>query len=59
MPNRSVWFCGGLFVVLVVGIITACVLIDQFIIPRGIAVSGRTRGNPDAKISLVEFGDFQ
>ncbi len=28
-------------------------------LPPGYAVSGKTRGDPNAKVTLVEFADFQ
>lgn len=59
MPNRSVWLRVGLFVGLVVLIVAAFVGADLLLAPKGIAVSGRTRGNADAKVTLVEFSDFQ
>ncbi len=59
MPNRSVVLGIGLFVVLVVCIVAAFVAADLLLAPKGIAVAGRTRGNADAKVALVEFGDFQ
>jgi len=59
MPNRSLWLRIGLFVGLVVLIVVAFVGADLLLAPRSIAVSGRTRGNPDAKVTLVEFSDFQ
>jgi len=54
-----VWLRVGLFVGLVVLIVAAFVGADLLLAPKGIAVSGRTRGNADAKVTLVEFSDFQ
>ncbi len=59
MPNRSLWVRVGLFVGLVVLIVAGFVVADLLLAPRGIAVSGRTRGNANAKVTLVEFSDFQ
>lgn len=60
MPNRSIWVRVGLVVGLVVLIVAAFAVADLLLAPQGgIAVSGRTRGNADAKVTLVEFGDFQ
>lgn len=60
MPNRSLWLRVGLFVGLVVLIVAAFGAADALFAPQGtIAVSGRTRGNADAKVTLVEFSDFQ
>jgi protein-disulfide isomerase len=53
------WVRVGLVVGLVVLIVAAFVIADLLFAPQGIVVSGRTRGNPDAKVALVEFGDFQ
>ncbi len=60
MPNRSLWIRVGLFVGLVVLIVAAFGAADVLFAPQSsIAVSGRTRGNADAKVTLVEFSDFQ
>jgi hypothetical protein len=59
MPNRSTLIRVGLFVGLVVLIVAAFVVADSLFGQHGIVVSGRTRGNADAKVTLVEFGDFQ
>jgi hypothetical protein len=59
MPNRSMWLRIGLFVGLIVLNVAVFVGADLLLTPRGIAVSGRTRGNADAKVTLVEFSDFQ
>lgn len=59
MPNRSMLVRVGLFVGLVVLIVSAFVIADSLFTQHGIVVSGRTRGNADAKVTLVEFGDFQ
>jgi protein-disulfide isomerase len=59
MPNRSTLIRVGLFVGLVVLIVAAFVIADSLFGQHGIVVSGRTRGNADAKVTLVEFGDFQ
>ncbi len=59
MPNRSLWVRVGLFIGLVVLIVAGFVVADLLLAPHGIAVSGRTRGNANAKVTLVEFSDFQ
>jgi len=59
MPNRSTWLRVGLFVGLVVLIVAGFVVADLLLAPPGIVVSGRTRGNANAKVTLVEFSDFQ
>ena len=59
MPNRSIWLRAGLFVGLVALIVAAFSVVDLLQAPRTIAAAGRTRGNPDAKVTLVEFSDFQ
>ncbi len=59
MPNRSLWIRVGLFVGLVILIVAAFGIADLLLAPSGIAVAGRTRGNADAKVTLVEFSDFQ
>lgn len=59
MPNRSAWLRIGLFAALVVLIVAAFAAADLLLAPKGITVAGRTRGNADAKVALVEFGDFQ
>jgi hypothetical protein len=45
----------GLFILIVAGVLVYSVLAP----PAAIAVSGRTRGSPNAKVTLVEYGDFQ
>ena len=59
MPNRSIWLKAGLFVGLVALIVAAFSAADLLVAPRTIAVAGRTRGSADAKLTLVEFSDFQ
>jgi len=59
MPTRSIWFRAGLFVGVVVFIVAAFSAADQLLTPHTIAVAGRTRGSADAKVTLVEFSDFQ
>ena len=59
MPNRSKLIRVGLFVGLVVVIVAAFVVADALFAQHGIVVSGRTRGNADAKVTLVEYSDFQ
>ena len=59
MPNRSIWLRAGLFVGVVVFIVAAFSAADQLLTPHTIAVAGRTRGSADAKVTLVEFSDFQ
>ncbi len=59
MPNRSVLLRVGLVIGLVVVIVAAGILIDQRTQPQSVVVNGRTRGDPNAKITLVEYGDFQ
>ncbi len=63
MPNRSKLIRGGLFAGLVVAlvavIVSAFVVADSLSAPHAIATSGRTRGNADAKVTLVEYSDFQ
>jgi hypothetical protein len=59
MPNRSTWIRAGLFVGVVVLIVAAFSAADLLLAPRTIAVAGRTRGNADAKVTLVEYSDFQ
>jgi len=59
MPNRSVWLRVGLFVGLVLLIVAAFGIADLLLTQKGIPVSGRTRGKADAKVTLVEFSDFQ
>ncbi len=59
MPNRSLWLRVGLFIGMVLLLVAAFVGADLLLAPKGIAVSGRTRGNAGAKLALVEFGDFQ
>ncbi len=59
MSNRTVLFRVALFVgifVLIVGAVLAYGLLTP---PPKVQVSGRTRGNPNAKIALVEYADFQ
>jgi hypothetical protein len=60
MPNRSLWIRVGLFVGLVMLIVAAFGIADLLFAPQNtIVVAGRTRGNADAKVTLVEFSDFQ
>ena len=59
MPNRSIWIRAGLFVGVVVVIVAAFSAADLLLTPHTITVTGRTRGSPDAKVTLVEYSDFQ
>jgi hypothetical protein len=59
MPNRSIWIRTGLFVGLVALIVAAFSAADLLLAPSTIAVAGRTRGSADAKVTLVEYSDFQ
>ena len=59
MPNRSIWIRAGLFFGLVALIVAAFSAADLLLAPHTIALSGRTRGSADAKVTLVEYSDFQ
>ena len=59
MPNRSILIRTGLFVGLVVLIVAVFSAADLLLTPHTIAVAGRTRGSADAKLTLVEYSDFQ
>ena len=59
MPNRSIWIRAGLFFGIVALIVVAFSVADLLLAPRTIAVAGRTRGSADAKVTLVEYSDFQ
>jgi hypothetical protein len=59
MPNRSAWVKIGLALGVFVLIIAVFGVIDLWRASGDIPVSGRTRGSADAKVTLVEFGDFQ
>jgi hypothetical protein len=59
MPNRSIWIRAGLFAGVVAFIVVAFSAADLLLTPHTITVSGRTRGSADAKVTLVEFSDFQ
>ena len=62
MPNHSPgWLKFVLFVGLVVLIVVAFSAADLLLKPpsQPVATTGRTRGSPDAKVTLVEYSDFQ
>ncbi|MCL4394033.1 MAG: hypothetical protein M1482_04375 [Chloroflexi bacterium] len=59
MSNRMALVRGGLFVGLFVLVIGVCVLFNSLTSSSGVVISGRTRGNPNARVTLVEFADFQ
>ena len=59
MPNRSIWLKAGLFVGLIVLIVAAFSVVDLLQTPNTIVMAGRTRGSADAKLTLVEYSDFQ
>ena len=59
MPNRSIWLRAGLFFGIVALIVAAYSAADLLLAPHTIAVAGRTRGSADAKLTLVEYSDFQ
>jgi hypothetical protein len=59
MPDRSAWIKWGLALGVFVLILVVFGVVDLWRASPEIPVSGRTRGNADAKITLVEFSDFQ
>ena len=59
MPNRSIWIRAGLFVGAVALIVAAFSAADVLLTPHTITLAGRTRGSADAKVTLVEYSDFQ
>ncbi len=59
MPNRPSWTKGAVAAALFVLILAVFGVVDRWSASGDIPVSGRTRGNADAKVTLVEFSDFQ
>ena len=59
MSNRVTLVRSGLFLLLFVLVIGGTIVVSSMMTKGSIVLSGRTRGNPAAPISLVEFGDFQ
>lgn len=69
----SLFICvKGVLGALILLLLTACGLVGQIMtsppppatstptaLPPGYTVSGKTRGDPNAKVTLVEFADFQ
>ena len=59
MPNRPAWIKWGLALGVFVLILVVFGILDLWRASGDIPVSGRTRGTADAKVTLVEFSDFQ
>jgi hypothetical protein len=59
MPNRPAWTRWAVAMGVFVLILAVFGVVDRWSASGDIPVSGRTRGNADAKVTLVEFADFQ
>ncbi len=59
MPDRPSWIKWGFALGVFVLVLAVFGGVDLWRASGDIPVSGRTRGNADAKVTLVEFGDFQ
>lgn len=64
MPSPLTYVKGALGALILL-VLMGCGTVSRFLtppptaLPPGYAVSGKTMGDPNAKVTLVEFGDFQ